>query len=134
MGVALPEAAFFLPYTIFILRPFLRAVPGELEDAAVVDGASRFKFFRTVLIPLSRPALTTVAIFSFIASWNAYLLPLLVFNDRTITRSRWAWPVSRAPIRKTQPESWHSPRCPWSRRWRSSSSPSGALSAALRAQ
>ena len=81
MGVALPEAAFSLPYTIFILRPFLRAVPGELEDAAVVDGASRFKFFRMVLIPLSRPALTTVAILAFIWSWNAYLLPLLVFND-----------------------------------------------------
>ena len=81
MGVALPEAAFSLPYTIFILRPFLRAVPGELEDAAVVDGASRFKFFRMVLIPLSRPALTTVAILAFIGSWNAYLLPLLVFND-----------------------------------------------------
>jgi raffinose/stachyose/melibiose transport system permease protein len=81
MGVALPEAAFSLPYTIFILRPFLRAVPGELEDAAVVDGASRFRFFRTVLIPLSMPALTTVSILTFIMSWNAYLLPLLVFND-----------------------------------------------------
>ncbi len=82
MGVALPEAAFSLPYTIFILRPFLRAVPGELEDAAVVDGASRFKFFRSVLIPLSKPALTTVSILAFISSWNAYLLPLLVFNDQ----------------------------------------------------
>jgi len=81
MGVALPEAAFSLPYTIFILRPFLRAVPGELEDAAVVDGASRLRFFRTVLIPLSMPALTTVSILTFITSWNAYLLPLLVFNE-----------------------------------------------------
>lgn len=82
MGVALPEAAFSLPYTIFILRPFLRAVPGELKDAAVVDGASRFKFFRSVLIPLSKPALTTVSILAFVSSWNAYLLPLLVFNDQ----------------------------------------------------
>ena len=81
MGVALPEAAFSLPYTIFILRPFLRAVPGELEDAAVVDGASKFKFFRSVLLPLSKPALTTVSILAFISSWNASLLPLLVFND-----------------------------------------------------
>ncbi|SRR5579875_178554 len=81
MGVALPEAAFSLPYTIFILRPFLRAVPGELEDAAVVDGASRLRFFRSILVPLSRPALTTVAILSFITSWNAYLLPLLVLSN-----------------------------------------------------
>jgi raffinose/stachyose/melibiose transport system permease protein len=81
MGVALPEAAFSLPYTIFILRPFLRAVPGELEDAAVVDGASRLRFFRSVLLPLSKPAITTVSILAFISSWNAYLLPLLVFND-----------------------------------------------------
>ena len=81
MGVALPEAAFSLPYTIFILRPFLRAVPGELEDAAVVDGASRLRFFRTILLPLSRPAMTTVSVLAFISSWNAYLLPLLVFND-----------------------------------------------------
>ncbi len=82
MGVAIPEAAFALPITIFILRPFLRAVPAELEDAAVVDGASRLTFFRKVLLPLSRPAVTTVAVLAFITSWNAYLLPLLVFNEQ----------------------------------------------------
>jgi raffinose/stachyose/melibiose transport system permease protein len=82
MGVAIPEAAFSLPITIFILRPFLRAVPAELEDAAVVDGASRLTFFRQVLLPLSKPAVTTVAILAFITSWNAYLLPLLVFNQQ----------------------------------------------------
>jgi raffinose/stachyose/melibiose transport system permease protein len=82
LGVAIPEAAFALPITIFILRPFLRAVPGELEDAAVVDGASRLTFFRKVLLPLSRPAITTVAVLAFITSWNAYLLPLLVFNEQ----------------------------------------------------
>ncbi len=81
LGAAIPEAAFSLPITIFILRPFLRSIPGELEDAAVVDGASRFSFFRKILLPLSRPAVTTVSILAFITSWNAYLLPLLVFND-----------------------------------------------------
>ena len=44
-GVAMPEAAFALPITMFILRPFLRAIPGELQDAALVDGASRFRYF-----------------------------------------------------------------------------------------
>ncbi len=81
-GIALPEAAFSLSITIVILRPFMRAIPGELEDAAVVDGASRLGFFWRILVPLSMPALTTVAILAFVTSWNFYLLPLLVFNDQ----------------------------------------------------
>src|SRR3954468_13282006 len=62
LGVALPEAAFALPITIVILRPFMHAIPGELEDASAIDGASRLAFFWRILLPLSRPALTTVAI------------------------------------------------------------------------
>ena len=81
LGVALPEAAFGLPLTIVILRPFMRAIPGELEDAAVVDGATRFRFFWRILLPLCRPALVTVAVLTFVASWNTYLLPLLVFTS-----------------------------------------------------
>ena len=80
-GVAIPEAAFSLPITIVILRPFMYAIPGELEDAAVLDGASRLGFFWRILLPLSAPALTTVAVLAFVTSWNFYLLPLLVFND-----------------------------------------------------
>ena len=83
LGVALPEAAFSLPVTIVILRPFMRAIPSELEDAAVVDGCSRLGFFWRVLLPLSRPALLTVGVLAFVASWNAYLLPLLVLTDST---------------------------------------------------
>ncbi|GAA1499908.1 carbohydrate ABC transporter permease [Dactylosporangium maewongense] len=81
LGVALPQAAFALPITIVILRPFMAAIPGELEDAAAMDGAGRLGFFWRILIPLSRPALTTVAILAFVTSWNAYLLPLLVLSD-----------------------------------------------------
>jgi raffinose/stachyose/melibiose transport system permease protein len=80
-GVALPEAAFGLPITIVILRPFMRAIPGELEDAAAMDGCGRFGFFWRILLPLSLPALVTVSILAFVTSWNAYLLPLLVLND-----------------------------------------------------
>lgn len=80
-GVAIPEAAFSLPVTIVILRPFMRAIPGEIEDAAVLDGASRLGFFWRILLPLSMPALTTVAVLAFVTSWNFFLLPLLVFND-----------------------------------------------------
>ena len=82
LGVALPEAAFGLPITILILRPFMREVPGELEDAAVVDGATRIEFFLRILLPLSRPALVTVAVLTFVQSWNQYLIPLLVFTGQ----------------------------------------------------
>ena len=79
-GVALPEAAFSLPVTIVILRPFMRAIPGELEDAATVDGATRIRFFVRILVALSRPALITVGILAFVTSWNTYLLPLIVLS------------------------------------------------------
>lgn len=82
LGVALPQAAFGLPLTVVILRPFMRAVPGELEDAAAIDGCSRFSFFWRILVPLSWPALMTVSVLAFVTSWNAYLLPKLVLNDR----------------------------------------------------
>jgi raffinose/stachyose/melibiose transport system permease protein len=96
-GVALPEAAFQLPVTILILRPFMRAIPGDLEDAAVVDGASRFRFFLRILVPLSRPALTTVAILTFVVSWNGYLLPLAVFT----TQSNFPLPLAVATFQST---------------------------------
>jgi len=82
-AVALPEAAFGLPVTIVILRPFMRSIPGELEDAAVIDGCSRFGFFWRILLPLSGPALMTVGILAFVGSWNAYLLPFLLLSEPT---------------------------------------------------
>jgi raffinose/stachyose/melibiose transport system permease protein len=81
-GVILPEAAFSLSITIVILRPFMRDIPGELEDAALVDGSTRLGFFWRILLPLSLPAISTVAILAFVTSWNFFLLPLLVFNNQ----------------------------------------------------
>ena len=80
LGVALPQAAFGIPLTIIILRPFFASIPRELEDAAIVDGCSRFGFFWRVLLPLARPALATVAILALVGSWNAFLLPLLILG------------------------------------------------------
>ncbi|HZR51252.1 MAG TPA: carbohydrate ABC transporter permease [Streptosporangiaceae bacterium] len=91
-GVALPEAAFSLPVTIIILRPFMRAIPGELQDAATVDGATRIRFFVRILLPLSQPALVTVGILAFVTSWNTYLLPLIVFS----TPSHYTLPLAVA--------------------------------------
>jgi raffinose/stachyose/melibiose transport system permease protein len=80
LGVALPQAAFGIPLTIIILRPFFRSIPAELEDAAAIDGCGRFGFFWRVLLPLSRPALATVAILALVSSWNSFLLPLLIMS------------------------------------------------------
>ncbi|MDM8085010.1 carbohydrate ABC transporter permease [Cellulomonas cellasea] len=79
-GVALPQAAFALPTTVIILRPFLQALPDELEEAALIDGASRIGFFWRILVPLSGPGMVTVGVLAFVASWNAYLLPLLLLQ------------------------------------------------------
>ena len=80
-GVALPQAAFALPMTIVILRPFLMALPHELEEAAALDGATRIGFFWRIVLPLSGPGLVTVGVLAFVASWNSYLLPLLILSD-----------------------------------------------------
>jgi raffinose/stachyose/melibiose transport system permease protein len=84
-GVALPQAAFALPMTIVILRPFLMAIPREMEEAAIVDGASRLQFFWRILLPLSAPGAITVGVLAFVGSWNAYLLPLLILQGDTKT-------------------------------------------------
>ena len=77
-GLVLPQVAFQLPVTIVILRPFVRAIPRELEEAAAIDGAGRVQFFFKILLRLTTPALVTVGVLAFVGSWNAYLLPLLV--------------------------------------------------------
>lgn len=79
-GVALPQAAFALPMTVVILRPFLMALPQELEEAAQLDGASRIGFFWRILLPLAGPGMVTVGVLAFVGSWNAYLLPLLLLQ------------------------------------------------------
>ncbi|MEV0096666.1 carbohydrate ABC transporter permease [Streptomyces sp. NPDC050738] len=81
MGVILPQAAFGLPITIIILRGFFREIPGEIEEAAILDGCSAFGFFWRILLPMARPALGTVSVLAIVGSWNNFFLPLLVFND-----------------------------------------------------
>jgi raffinose/stachyose/melibiose transport system permease protein len=92
LGVALPEAAFGIPITVIILRPFMRAVPAELEDAAAIDGCTSFGFFWRILLPLTRPALMTVTILSVITSWNNFILPLLVLTEP----HHWTLPLGAA--------------------------------------
>jgi sn-glycerol 3-phosphate transport system permease protein len=65
----------------FLLRQSFMQLPRELRDAAVVDGASRLRFLLQIVLPLSRPALGTVAIYAFLSTWNQYFWPLLVTNQ-----------------------------------------------------
>ncbi|RSN66906.1 carbohydrate ABC transporter permease [Actinomadura sp. WAC 06369] len=81
LGVILPQAAFALPMTIIILRGFFRTIPGDLEEAAIIDGCSRFAFFWRILLPMARPAIGTVSVLAIVTSWNNFFLPLLVFTN-----------------------------------------------------
>ncbi|WP_407562300.1 carbohydrate ABC transporter permease [Streptomyces sp. 184] len=78
-GVILPQVA--VPAMVFILVKFFEGVPRELEEAAFVDGAGRWRVFFTIVLPLSRPVLAAVAIFTFISTWNNFLWPFLVTTD-----------------------------------------------------
>jgi multiple sugar transport system permease protein len=78
-GVILPQVA--VPAMVFILVKFFDGVPRELEEAAFVDGAGRWRVFWTIVMPLSRPVLAAVAIFTFISTWNNFLWPFLVTTD-----------------------------------------------------
>jgi len=82
MGIVVPQIAFGLPTTVIILVPFLRAIPKDIEEAAAIDGMSRFGFFFRMAIPLALPGVITVAILAFITSWNNYILPLYVLNTQ----------------------------------------------------
>lgn len=78
-GLTVPFLA--TAFGTFLLRQFFLTIPQELEDAAKLDGASRLRFLFTILLPLSRPALGALGIWSFLSAWNQYLWPLIVTNS-----------------------------------------------------
>jgi ABC-type glycerol-3-phosphate transport system permease component len=68
----------------FLLRQFFLSLPKELHDAATIDGAGQLRFLTTIVLPLARPALGTLAIYSFLQTYNQYLWPLLITNDQSM--------------------------------------------------
>lgn len=78
-GVALP--GILSAFGVFLLRESFAQVPGELEDAARLDGAGEFRMFWNVMLPQVRPALATVAIVGFVSVWNSFIWPLVVLRD-----------------------------------------------------
>ena len=78
-ALILPAA--FSAFGTFLLRQYFLTIPRELEDAAVVDGASYWQIYSRIILPLSGPALSALAIFTFLAQWNSFLYPLVVTNS-----------------------------------------------------
>jgi raffinose/stachyose/melibiose transport system permease protein len=88
-GVILPQSAFYLSMAVLLLRTGFRQLPSELLDAALVDGCGYVRYFLYVTLPLSRPILSTVAIITFVQSWNNYIVPLIMLNSDSL----YPWPL-----------------------------------------
>jgi raffinose/stachyose/melibiose transport system permease protein len=86
-GIILPQVAFSQALSILLMRNAFRQLPAELLDAALVDGCGYMRFFLWITLPLSRPILATVAVITFVVSWNNFLLPLVVIN----TNAKYPW-------------------------------------------
>lgn len=80
IGLALTYLVFVLPFTIWTLRGFVVGVPIELEEAAMVDGASRFTAFRKVTFPLIAPGIVATSVFALIQAWNEFIFALVIMN------------------------------------------------------
>jgi raffinose/stachyose/melibiose transport system permease protein len=83
-ALIIPYTAMGLPLAIYLLKVYMDALPEELWDAARIDGAGDLRVFRSLALPLLRPGLATVAIFSALSSWNEFLLALLYIQDDTL--------------------------------------------------
>ncbi|MDR7277484.1 carbohydrate ABC transporter permease [Catenuloplanes atrovinosus] len=78
-GIILPQLA--APVIVFILKKFFDGLPREYEQAAALDGASRLRMFWSVVLPMSRPVLAAVGVFTFVGAWNNFLWPFIVISD-----------------------------------------------------
>ena len=81
LGVTVVELVLTVPFSVWMLRGFFSEIPLELEEAARIDGCSKLQALFHVLLPVSRPGIIAVAVFSFIFSWNEYLFPLILVNN-----------------------------------------------------
>ncbi len=78
-GIILPQIA--SPFAVFIFKQFFDGIPRDYEEAALMDGANRLRAYWQIVMPLARPAIATVAILTFVASWNNFLWPFIVVTD-----------------------------------------------------
>ena len=101
-GIVLPQVAFSLAMSVLLLRNAFKQLPDELLDAAMMDGCGYFRYFFYITLPLSGPTLSTVAVISFVASWNGYLIPLVVLNSE----SRYPWTLGLMAYQGQYSTSW----------------------------
>jgi N-acetylglucosamine transport system permease protein len=80
-GLILVYIAYSLPFTIFFLTGFFRTLPTEVAEAALVDGASQYRIFFNIMLPMAAPGLIAMGIFNFLGQWNQFLLPLVLMPD-----------------------------------------------------
>ncbi|MGY4765414.1 carbohydrate ABC transporter permease [Kribbella sp. CWNU-51] len=80
-GLIITYVAFALPFTVFFLHSFFKALPGEIYEAAQIDGAGEWRTFFAVMLPMARPGMASVAIFNFLGLWNQFLLPVALNSD-----------------------------------------------------
>lgn len=88
-GIILPYLAFGVPYQVFILYGFFSALPKELSEAALIDGASHFTTFWRVFLPVSLPALSALFVLDFVATWNEFAMALVILQDP----QKWTLPL-----------------------------------------
>lgn len=91
-GLVLPYLAFGIPYQVFVLYGFFRAVPDEIEESARIDGASTFRIYWQIILPLARPALAALFILDFVATWNEYAMAT------TLLQSQRNWTIPLAVL------------------------------------
>ncbi|MER7128678.1 carbohydrate ABC transporter permease [Streptosporangium saharense] len=80
-GLILVYTAYSLPFSMFFLVAFFRTLPGEIAEAATLDGCGEIAIFFRIMLPMARPGLISVGIFNFIGQWNQYLIPLVLVSD-----------------------------------------------------
>jgi raffinose/stachyose/melibiose transport system permease protein len=81
LGLTLLYAASGVPFCVFVLSAFYRSLPGELDEAARIDGAGEFRIFGQIMLPLVRPALASVMLFQFVPLWHEFLYPLVLLRS-----------------------------------------------------
>lgn len=82
-GLMLVYVAYSLPFTVFFMTGFLKTLPNELLEAAIIDGAGHFQLFFYIVLPLAKNGLVSMGIFNFLGQWNQYILPLVLLTDST---------------------------------------------------
>jgi multiple sugar transport system permease protein len=100
-GLIVPSI--FNAFGIFLLRQFYLGVPRELEEAALIDGAGYFRIWRSIILPLSRPILSALAILFFLANWNSFLWPLTIISNQDL----WMVQVAIANFHQQYNGSWN---------------------------